>query len=251
MFRKRERFARSDVPRTSMQGTIMAVVALVFVIVGIICGILWAQKMARRDANLEDGSLSSGVSAQASLADPAEGYVVSEDEFVNVLIFTVDDPTASAQALKGAQLLSINKAKGTGVLVNLPLDAEVTVDDAPTSLTSLFSSKGAGACVAPLSQAANVPVSHVVVATDKFWDQLDGLRAGGMKAVLSGSSELLMSIKTDMSASEALDLAQLLGSVGTQNLQAVDAPTADGGTAGTKLDGTGLGVAVGRLVANA
>ena len=239
MPRKRERFERSDVAKSAAGGTALAVGALVFLIVGLIAGVMWARSRAGVGTSLSDADLSSAVAGQAAVADPAEGYTASTDTFTNVLLLTVDDPSADAPTLTSAQLLSLDVTTGTGT----------------TTLAALYAASGASACVAPLATATNVQVSHVIVGTSDIWDQLAGFNGSGVQSLVGSGSKLLSSIKTDMDQDELMSVAELVQSSGVANWTRVDAPvtagTLDDGTAASVVDATQLGVQIGTLVAAA
>lgn len=255
MPRKRERFERSDVAKSAAGGTALAVGALVFLIVGLIAGVMWARSRAGVGTSLSDADLSSAVAGQAAVADPAEGYTASTGTFTNVLLLTVDDPSADAPTLTSAQLLSLDVTTGTGTLANLPLDAQLASEAGTTTLAALYAASGASACVAPLATATNVQVSHVIVGTSDIWDQLAGFNGSGVQSLVGSGSKLLSSIKTDMDQDELMSVAELVQSSGVANWTRVDAPvtagTLDDGTAASVVDATQLGVQIGTLVAAA
>ena len=253
MPRKRERFERSDVAKSAAGGTALAVGALVFLIVGLIAGVIWARSRASVDASLSDAGLSSAVAGQADVTDPAEGYTASTDTFTNVLLLTVEDPSADAPKITSAQLLSLDVTAGTGTLVNLPLDTQLTTDAGPTTLAALYAASGASACVAPLATATNVQVTHVIVGTSDIWDQLSDFSGSGVQSLIGAGSKLLSSIKTDMDQDDLMSVVELVQSSGVANWTRADAPVTagalDDGTTTSVIDATQLGVQIGTLVA--
>lgn len=249
--RKRERFERSDVPRPSTRRNIIALVVLVLVAGGLffLVRTLWTQ--ANRETSLGDAALGASVDAQSDVTSP-EGYVLSDDTFVNVLILTVDTVSAENPALVQAEILSLDASRGTGCLVDIPLDTRVSSGEAEMRLSELYGASGATACVVPLAQAANLRMSHVIIATDDVWDEFASYRGAGVTSLLSNGSELLYSITTDMGMGELGDVAELVQSIGFDNLSRIGAPTVeeDDGNGGTweRIDSLELGLALGLVV---
>ena len=142
-----------------------------------------------------------------------------------------------------------------GYLVTIPLDTKVSVNGSDTTLASCYDSQGAAGCLAPLSTATNVKVSHVVVATDAVWEKIASFKGSGLSAILGSSADILKTLETDMSMGDVTDTAELLQSIGVGNFSKQDAPGSEGddGSGGTwfTVDATTLGVNVGLLTANA
>lgn len=252
MFRQRERFERTDVPRDVPYRDAVAIGVLVAVFVGLVVLVasLWAR--ANSESSVANKDLSASIAAQGESVNP-EGYVASSDVFTNVLVLTVDDVDAANPTLTKAQVVSLNATHKSGALATIPLDTKVNDGTSDTTLSELYASKGASACVVPLANAANVKLSHVLLATDDIWDKIAGMKSSGVSALLGSASDVLSSIKTDMRTSQLLDLVELAQAVGIDNLSAFDAPAAaeDDGNGGTwsVIDQTQLGVSLGTLVA--
>lgn len=254
MARKRERFERSDMPHDSAHRTRWAIIALVIIAIVLVLIVRLCWALAMRDSNLGDSDLSSSLAAQSTLSAPIEGYTSSSDVFTNVLLLTVDDIYSDSPTLLSAQLLSLDATTSKGILVSLPLDSKVSNSGGETTLSALFASSGAAACVAPLAAAGNITVSHVVVATSDVWDEVGKLKGSGVQSIVSSASGIFNSIKTDMDVGTLMDLAELVQSIGVSNFTKVDAPVSDGtlgdGTPVKALDQIQLGVAIGALVAS-
>lgn len=261
MARQRERFERTDVPRDNPHRNLIAgiVLVVVFVACGIVVSTAW--KRAQAQSHLGDSSLSSSVSRTPSVSDL--GYTVSGDSFVGVLLLTTDNLDASATGganLSSAELLVYDETTATGKLVSVPTDTKVSYNGQDTTLAELFNSSGAAACVSPLSTAANLPVTHVIVSTSAVWDEVRSLSGVGVNSLLSRATEFLSSIRTDMSSQDILDLAEKVQSAGTDGLAKVDAPMVDETTTDESgnavstgyrvIDQASLGLAVGTLVSN-
>lgn len=261
MARQRERFERTDVPRDNPhRNTIAAVVlVVVFVAVGVVVSIAW--RRAQAQSHLGDSSLSSSVSKTSTVSDL--GYTVSSDSFMGVLLLTTDNLDASETGganLSSAELLVYDETAATGKLVSIPTDVKVSYNGQDTTLAELFNSSGSSACVSPLSTAANLPVTHVIVSTSEVWDEVRSLSGAGVNSLISRASDFLSSIRTDMSSQDILDLAEKVQSAGTDGLAKVDAPVVDETTTDENgnavstgyrvIDQASLGLAVGTLVSN-
>lgn len=226
MLRKRERFERTDVPQNKKAGFMLAAVAGAFVLVGLLIGMRWSWVMAHRDTNLADRALKSGLSAQSDVAVP-DGFVLSQDEVSNVVVFTVDNPHAKQPQLQRVEILSLNATKSTGTLMNIPVETKINLETGDTTLAAQFAGAGASECIVPLSKAANVHISHAVVATESIWDDIALIKRGGMQGLIGRSTKVLESLKSDMSFGEMADLAEGMLKVGKDNLSRKDAPASD------------------------
>lgn len=252
--RKRERFERTDVPRYNPHRTQIAIAVLVAVAVGLALLVHGLWERANASAHVGNQTLSAAIGEQSETT-AADGYTVSSDVFTNVLMLTVDDINADSPQLQKAQLLVMDASTHKGYLVTIPLDAKVSVNGGDTTLSSCYASQGAAGCLAPLSTATNVKVSHVVVATDAVWEKIASFKGSGLSAILGSSADILKTLETDMSMGDVTDTAELLQSIGVGNLSKQDAPGSEGdnGSGGTwfTIDATALGVNVGLLTANA
>lgn len=261
MARQRERFERTDVPRDNPHRNLIAgiVLVVVFVVCGIVVSTAWSRAQAQ--SHLGDSKLSSSVSRTPSVSDL--GYTVSSDTFMGVLLLTTDNLDASASGganLSSAELLVYDETAATGKLVSIPTDVKVSYNGQDTTLAELFSASGAAACVSPLSTAANLPVTHVIISTSAVWDEVRSLAGVGVNSLIGRATEFLSSIRTDMSSQEILDLAEKVQSAGTDGLSKVDAPMVDETTTDESgnavstgyrvIDQASLGLAVGTLVSN-
>lgn len=252
MLHKRERFERTDVPRSDRAGLILACAAGAFVLIGLVISLRWSWVMAHRDANLGDRTLKTSIKAQGEVAAP-KGYKASSDIFTNVVIFSVDNPNAAKPKLHAIQLLSINVSKGTGSLVSIPADTKLTTDKGDTTLSARFDAMGASACIAPLSSAINVRLSHAIVGTDDIWEHIAQLKGAGMQSLIGSSTKILESIKSDMTFGEMTDLAERTLSIGIDKLARSEAPTADAklkdGTQAKSINANKLNEVLGTQVA--
>lgn len=250
--RKRERFERTDVPRYNPYRNYIAIAVLVAVGVCLVVlvGVLWSK--AQQPISVGNKTLSASLETQAAVTSP-DGYTISDDSFENVLVLTVDDVNAQTPKLKNAQILTLNSTKRKGYLVTIPLDTKVNDGKSDMRLSDLFAASGASACVAPLAKAANLRMTHVMLATDGVWDKLEKYKGAGVTALLSHGADLLYSIDTDMTTADLTEVAEQVQSMGISNLTRLDAPTTkeDDGAGGSweVINSSQLGASLGIMVA--
>lgn len=253
-FKPREKFERSDVWTYTPQLKYVSIGVLVAVAIGLVVLITNLWSMANKPSRVADSSLSTAISSQGSATSP-QGYTFSSDSFTNLLILTVDSVTSDNPQLQKAQILTLNSSQNKAVLLEVPLDTKLVVGDAQASQTFLdcYNQNGASACIVPLAQAANIRVTHIILAEASLWDKVATMKLSGASALLNSSSELLASIKTDMAPSELLGVFQTIQRIGVGNFQAAQASVTqeDNGNGGTwsVLDATQTGLTLGLLVA--
>lgn len=95
MFRKRERFERSDVPRETPYTNVIGVVVLVVVFVALAITVMTVWNRVTLESRLGANDLTDSLSAQAK-ASAADGYVASSDELESTLFLTVSSAAADA-----------------------------------------------------------------------------------------------------------------------------------------------------------
>ena len=271
LFRKRERFERTDVPTPGPYTNVIGGVVLAVVAVALF---LIVNKVADRvalETRLGDSDLSKQVSAQSSMSVTDENYSISKNSFTKVLFLTVadaDDPSTPT-TITGARILvlegeSIEDENGTAMtvtkesVVNVPLETKVGSGEVASTLSDYCATQGAAACVVPLNAASNIKFSHVVVASEDVFDQVMALAGTDASKFIDEDTALLKKLRTDMTAEELIALANSAATVSEENHQAFDAPlyaetaqAEDGSTAETGyqcIDRTWLCIAVRTLV---
>lgn len=246
MFRKRERFERSDVPRDNPYTNVigLAVVVIVAVLVGIVVVTIWDR--VQLESHLGDHSLNRAVKSQ-SISDNPDGTTQSEDDFVTYAVISTNSLKAGESTLQSVQLLVINRTQGTGSLVSIPADVYAQVDGGAKTLADIYKDSGQSACVTALVSATNIKISHVIIATDDVWEKISALSGSGARSLVSNASDLLSSMVTDMKPNQLLELAEIVQPIGISNLEHVDAPVVEGSN-GPAIDTTALGKLVGILV---
>ena len=259
MARQRERFERTDVPRGGRHTNLIGAIVCVAVLALAAGAVAFAWNRASLESRMGDTALGDALSAlgRYGVEAPAEGYVETGDAVSCTLLLTADSLDAQGATLTGARILAVNETQGTAVLVSLPTDLALTVDDQQTTLAELFSSEGYAACVTPLGRAAGVRFDHAILATGDVLEQAAQLAGSSAADLVRSASGFLSQIRTDMDAAALLSFAEGLASIGTANLTTSDAPLAaetttdEAGnvteTGRQVLDATQLGVALGRL----
>ena len=223
MFREREPFERSDVPKAGPLRTILSLVALAAVIGGLYFLITTLWNQVQLEEHLSDSGLTNAVSGQKGPAS-ISGYSASEDMFQSVLVLTASSLDEGA-GLEAAELLVIDVSTRTGTLVSVPTDLTVVTAEGYPTLAQLYQESGASACVSAMSNATNIQLSHAIVSTGDVWDQVADLGGVGVNWIVMRGSHLLEAMYTDMSSQDLTDLAELVQSIGVSNLTRVDCPT--------------------------
>lgn len=242
IFREREPFERTDVPKSGPLHTILALVALVVIVGGLYLLVTTLWNQVQLEDHLGDSGLSTAVSDQSEPVS-VSGYTASEDAFQSVLVLTAKSLDEGAE-LESAELLVIDTTTHAGTLVNVPIDVRVVTDDGYPSLAELYQEGGASACVAAVSTSANIQLSHAIVSTREVWDEVADLAGVGVNWIVMRGSDLLKAMYTDMSSQDLTDLAELVQSIGVANLTRVECPVFPEGSYGA--DGTWVSNGSGR-----
>ena len=89
MFRKRERFERSDVPRENPYTNVigLAVIVIVAVLVGIVVVTIWDR--VQLESHLGDHGLNKAVKSQSVSGNP-DGTTKSEDDFITYAVISTN-----------------------------------------------------------------------------------------------------------------------------------------------------------------
>ncbi|MBQ9007131.1 MAG: hypothetical protein IJ092_12295 [Atopobiaceae bacterium] len=224
MFRERERFERIDVPtpsafRNMVSLIVIGVVALVTIIV---CARCWHK--ANQMNYLNNEALYDALYDQKDVSGPTGGRVWTDHDHSNVLFFIVDDIHAETPQVKAAQILVRDVDDNTAIIANLPINTKLVANESNTYLERYFSEQGAAACLAPFTDAANVHVSHVIVATERIWSQLGTFEGPTLKALLSKQTNDFATISSDFSTGELVKFAEMLQEIGIESIPQIDAP---------------------------
>ena len=222
MFREREPFERSDVPKAGPLRTILSLIALVVVIGGLYLLITTLWNQVQLEEHLSDSALTNAVSGQKG-PSAVSGYTASEDLFQSVLVLTASSLDEGAE-LEAAELLVIDLTTRTGTLVSVPIEITVATAEGYPTLAELYQEGGASACVSAMSTATNIQLSHVIVSTREVWDEVADLGGVGVNWIVMRGSHLLEAMYTDMSSQDLTDLAELVQSIGVANLERVECP---------------------------
>lgn len=270
LFRKRERFERTDVPTPGPYTNVIGVVVLVVVAVALFVVVGRVADRVGKETRLEDADLSKQVGKQSSMVVTDEQYSISQDAFTKVLFLTVADASDMKKGtqITQAQVLLLHEKPvqaedgrdhaDRGVFATLPLDAKIGSGDDAATLADYCASHGPAACVVPLNAASNIKFTHVVVASEDVLEQVMALAGSDPSKFIKESTALLMKLRTDMTTAELVDLGTRAAGVGAENFNRVDAPLVaettqadDGSTAETGfqvIDRTALCTSVGTLV---
>lgn len=249
MFGRRERFERVDVPTPSPLRNMIAIG--VIAVCAIVCFVLWrvSWHKANQMNGLNDSALYEALYDQLSPTEPTGGREWSDKDFTNCQFFIVDDVHAEKPQLLGLQILVRNLTDGTATIVDVPVNAKVWLTEGVSYVPAQFDEGGAAQALPPLTNATNVHVSHVIVATDKIWDQLASFEGPTLKALFSKQTDDFATISSDYTTGELVKLGETLQEIGFENIQHIEAPywtdTLADGTEVTVVDWQELPTVVG------
>ena len=259
LFRKRERFERTDVPRENPYRNIIGVVVLVAVFAMLFFVVSQVRSRVSLETRLDDSDLGSAISDQASVTIP-DGYSVTSDDLTKVLLLDVADTSDAGKGttLNSARVLVINNTQGVVYLATIPTESKVAYNDTDYTLADLCAKQGTAACISPLSQAAGMKFSHVITSTGDVLDKVAALSGADSTTLLKTSESLITKLRTDLKASELVSLGATLATYGVENFVSVEASLAtetvsaeDGSVSETgfqTIERVSLGAAVGLLI---
>ena len=272
LFRQRERFERTDVPTPGpytnvIGGVVIAVIAVVlfFIVSGV------ADRVSK-EVRLDDSTLGKQVSNQSSMSVTEDGYAISQDSFTKILLLTVskNDDVSEGTQLQSARILVIREhtpeegdeddsASIAAQMASIPSTVKLSTTTQTGSLAEVCASQGPAACVTPLNSAANVKFSHVIVATEDVLPSIAALAGTDSGKLLDDSLDLVLKVRTDMTAKELVALGNKVAQLGgVDAIETFEAPTTadtaqaeDGSTYETgyqAIDKTWLCISLGTLV---
>lgn len=240
LFRKRERFERTDVPTPGPYTNVLGVAVVVIVFAALFIVFSNVTDRVAKETRLDDRDLSEQIGDQSSMVVTDENYSISRDTYTKILFLTVADASdpnkgttlSAAQALmiRDREVETQNEDGTTGTatettawLVNLPLDAKVSSGETNATLADFCASRGVAASVVPLSTAANIKFSHVVMSTENMYDQLGSLAGADPDQLFETSLDLIEKMRTDMTATELVNLATKVTAIGAESVIPYDA----------------------------
>ena len=253
LFKERERFERTDVPTPSALRNMVSAGVLVLSV--IFCLVLWRSlwNKANQMNYLNDDGLYDALYEQYEVSGPSGDLVWSDDSFSNCLLLVVDDIHAENPELTGAQIIVRNMDAGTAAVATLPVNTRLKTEEMTISASALFASEGATQVLPLLTDAANVHVSHVIVASSKIWDQLASFEGPTIRALLSRQTNDFYTISSDFSTGDLVEFAEWLQAAGIENFAQVEAEysteTLEDGTEVAVIDRQALPAALGIFVA--
>ncbi|MEY8437067.1 hypothetical protein AAK967_04885 [Atopobiaceae bacterium 24-176] len=239
-------YERPDVPKPGKNRTVLAACVLAAIGLAFALGLpaLWRLANETNASTLGDDSLQQAVQGPRNVLQVPEGAEATGNDVETFLVLTVDDIRADAPALQTAELLCVDHTAKKSCRVTLPSDLPADVDGSSRSLGDLFSSQGEGACVAPVSAATGLAVSHVVELDGDGWALFERAMTGGVQGAAQAGPELVSSLKTDMDTGQLMDLPESLSGTGVSAAELQPCPMAEGGS---EVDRTALGVLAGTL----
>lgn len=257
LFKKRERFDRTDVPQVGPYTKVIGIAVCVVVLVAFAITVKVVWDRVQLETRMGVHSLSKAVKGQATPVVP-EGWTATQDDVYVVLMLAVDGKVDDATApLTSARLLSVNRTAGTATVVNIDPATHVRSQETSVAIADLYASSGYATCARATITAAGVKVSSVIVSSGDILADAAALSGADRGNLLSVASSFLPRIRTNMNAAGLVDLAHDLGKVGIDGITVVDAPTVpetakdDAGnvaeTGAAVLDRVGLANALGLI----
>lgn len=240
VFKKRERFDRSDVPVPSARRNVAGVVVILVVFAALFCLVDFVRNRVDLESHLGDSELADAVDATANTSAPS-GYADSTDEFTRVLVLTASSLDDGA-TLTQAQVLVVNATQNLGYTVSFPLDAQVYYDSTKLSLSDCYAQYGAVGAVSGLAAGSCLGFNSVIVTTGLTTDELAALAGSNSAELLSTHKDLVEKTESSMAANDLVSFADLLAGVGVANLTPVEAPVF---SEATVVDEQGTAVAAG------
>ncbi len=225
MFRKRERFERCDVPKPGPLRNVFAVVVLIVCLVsfGILCSKSWYKANQLNGLNSEE--LDDALYEQVDPTEPTGGRVWSDDDFSNVQIFLVDDINAEQPELKAAQIFVYDSTAEKATIVDLPINMKVWLKDSTSTLPIQFAEGGAEQALPFVTSADNVHVSHVIVASESFWDQVSSFKGSAFSAMFSDQTDDFATMTSDFDLADLLEFSERVQKIGYENIEHLNPPT--------------------------
>lgn len=222
LFKKRERFDRTDVPTPSPRRNVAGVVVIlaVFALLGLTVKVVWDR--VQLEAHLSDSDLVDACDATSNYTAPT-GYASSTDEFDRVLMLTVDTLDEGSQ-LTQAQILVVNTTQNLGYLVNVPIDGKAIYNDEQMSLKDCYAQYGVVGAASGLSLGNCMGYSSMIVSTGVSVDQIAALAGTSDVDFVSSNKELLGQLKTSLDSDGLVALANEVAGIGVANFTPVDTP---------------------------
>lgn len=201
----------------------MAVVTLAIVGLVLIITLSISWHKANQLNRLNDSDLYKSLYAQLSPTEPTDGRIWSPDDFSNVQLFIVDDVTKEQPELQAVQIFVYDEDTNTASIVDVPLNTKVWLSEGVSYLPAQFEAGGAAQALPPLTNATNVHVSHVIVATDRIWDQLNSFEGPAIKALFTKQTNDFATISSDFDSAELIEFAERVQEIGLDNIYHVEA----------------------------
>lgn len=237
LFRKRERFERTDVPTPGPFTNIIGGAVLAVVAVAVILVITNVADRVSKETRLQDYNLSKQVGKESAMVVTDDQYQISKDTFTKILFLTVADASDMEKGTQvtQAQVLLLHEkpvqaedgsetTQTVASLATIPLDAKIGTGGDAATLADYCAAHGPAACVVPLNAACNIKFTHVVVASEDVLEQVMAFSGSDPSKFIADSTPLLMKLRTDMTAAELVEVGTKATTVGAENFNRVDAP---------------------------
>lgn len=210
IFKKRERFDRTDVPVEGPHQRTIGIVACC-VALGLTClALLWSYNRAQIESHLGEAHWRKSLKSQNLKYPVPDGYTTTTDECLVYLIIETDHPSLKTIAPRELKIFVVNKITHEARLGTIPLDMKMTVGDKSGSAAQLIEESGVKSAIKALASATSIRFSHVIVCKSFDAEALKVIAQTNPKDVFDQHTGLVASMYTDMKPEVLVELAQEL-----------------------------------------
>lgn len=215
MARSRERYERSDVPKSSAFRSIMAllIVGCIGVAAYLLVTRLWTR--VQLENHLSDREIASALRHQ-SKPEELEGFHPTGLELECTAVIYVSD-LERVRHLERVEVLAVNP-NGRATVINIRPDSVVPgSSDESRTLADVAAEDGPYEVISALSRVTNMMCSHALVVSDEPWSRIVRHRPL--------ATDALEILRTDMDDDGLLAMSSALNALGIANLSHVEAPS--------------------------
>ena len=228
MAHTRERFERSDVPRDTPYRNLIALVVLAIIgAIGFFAfKYLWGRVQV--ESHMSDADLVAALDEQPGPTTLEGNFYYTDNVIEKILYLQVDDIEAERPKLVSAQLLLLDPTGGTAHLVNVPLNALLSVEGSTYTFSDYFNSYGPEAAIPLITTAYNIFGNHVIMGTGSPWESIAALDGENPLNLAGVAPEFISSMRTDLDGGDIVEHAALFKTLGVTGLAVEETPIVGG-----------------------